>query len=311
MPGWTWLQGGGGNSLSLPPSPSPHPSSFLLPLPALCLPPSFSSEAVESPRSSELRAPSSQSRLELNCASGGSWNPGPGAASPGLSPGPAASRREALVRDRARAQSGRAGEPGGRAGAASRRVREQDRGRQGDGREQRAEGRVQREAWLGGGRRPAGTELSARDGGPRWGADPGWPRVRSDSPAHGGGRASSQPGRPSPARRSAASPGHVSGKPRLPAARTRSEEEQERGAPSPAPGRVVSAPPPRPQHAAAPLSPGLRSLTLAPPRFWAHAGSRLCEFPSFAKFFEKERTPTYPQQRRPVAAPLEQTRVPV
>lgn len=87
MPGWTWLQGGGGNSLSLPPSPSPHPSSFLLPLPALCLPPSFSSEAVESPRSSELRAPCSQSRLELNCASGGSCNPGPGAASPGLSPG--------------------------------------------------------------------------------------------------------------------------------------------------------------------------------------------------------------------------------
>lgn len=236
MPGWTWLQGGGGNSLSLPPSPSPHPSSFLLPLPALCLPPSFSSEAVESPRSTELRAPCSRSRLELNCASGGSWSPGPGAASPGLSPG--CSGRPPRPWFGTEPRRG-AGEPGGRAGAASGRVREQDRGRQGDGRKQRAEGRVQRAAWLGGGRRPAGTELYARDCGRRWGADPGWPRVPSDSPAHGGGRACSQRSRPSPARRSAALPlGHVSGKSGLPAARTRSEEEpeQERGARSPAPG---------------------------------------------------------------------------
>lgn len=55
---------------------------------------------------------------------------------------------------------------------------------------------MQRAAWLGGGRRPAGSELSARDGGQWWGEKPGWPRVPSDSPAGGGGRASSQPGAP-------------------------------------------------------------------------------------------------------------------
>ncbi|XP_073740600.1 uncharacterized protein [Callorhinus ursinus] len=91
---------------------------------------------------------------------------------PRSEPGAQRPAAEAPVRDRAEARSGRAGEPGGRAGAASGRVREQDRGRQGDGRKQRAEGRVHRAAWRGGGRRPAGTELSARDGGPRWGGGP-------------------------------------------------------------------------------------------------------------------------------------------
>lgn len=81
---------------------------------------------------------------------------------------------------------------------------------------------------------------------------------------------------------------------------------------SPEPGAWPSSKcaPPAPAHAAAPRSPALRSLTLAPPRFWAHAGSRLCEFRSFAKFFAKERTPTLPPKRRPAAAPLGQTRVP-
>lgn len=73
------------------------------------------------------------------------------------------SASEALIWDRAEALSAERESRAGR--RSNRRVREQYRGRQGDGRELRAEGKVQRATWLGGGRRPAGTELSAPDGG--------------------------------------------------------------------------------------------------------------------------------------------------
>lgn len=95
---------------------------------------------------------------------------------------------------------------------------------------------MQGAAWPGRGRRPAGTELSARNGGARRGADPGWLRVPADCPADSGGRASSRRGRPGPALPAAAPLGHVNGKPGLPASRTRTEEERERRAASPAPG---------------------------------------------------------------------------
>lgn len=275
---------------SLPSPSSPPPP----PLPAL--PPSFSSEAVESPRSGERRAPSSQSWFRTEPRKCASWKPGPGAASPGLSPersGPAP-----------RPDSGpsRGAEPESRAGGPAQRPGEAG-SRTAGGRETAA-GRGQRAECT---ERPCSEQGAARDGGPLWGADPGWPRARSGSRADGGGRAS-----PSPAAPACCVAGHVSGNPGLPAART-CTEEQERGAASAEPGTGLSskcAPSaPRALRAAAPLSPALRSLTLAPPRCWAHAVSYLCEFPPFAKFFEKERTPTYPQQRVPVAAPRGRTQV--
>lgn len=191
MAGWTWLQGGGGNSLSLPPSPSPHPPSLLLLLPALCLPPSFSSEAVESPRSREPRAPGSQSRLGTEVCECGSWHP-PRSGGPGLRPRAAVSRG-GPVRDPAGARRAKR-----RAGAASGRIR----GRTAEGRETAAaEGRGQRAEGgerPGSRRAPPGRNRALRGSlRPAAGRAPGRPRVPSESPANGGGRAPPSPA-PSP-----------------------------------------------------------------------------------------------------------------
>lgn len=233
MPGWTWLQGGGGDSLSLPPPPSPHPSSLLLPLPALCLPPSFSSAAVESPRSREPRKPGSQTWLGTEVYECGSWHPSL-IGGPGLRLGAAVSSG-GPVRDRAGAR-GPSRRARRRAGAASGRVR----GRTAEGRETAAaEGRGRRAE---GGERPGSRRAPPRRNRalcPRLrrvgGRAPGRPRVRSKSPANSGGRAP-----PSPASsplRIAAWPGHVSAKPgRQRQDCRRSSRSPEPRAQSPAPG---------------------------------------------------------------------------
>nr|XP_036871073.1 collagen alpha-1(I) chain-like [Manis javanica] len=180
-------------------------------------------QAVESPRSGERRAPSSQSWFRTEPRKCASWKPGPGAASPGLSPersGPAP-----------RPDSGpsRGAEPESRAGGPAQRPGEAG-SRTAGGRETAA-GRGQRAECT---ERPCSEQGAARDGGPLWGADPGWPRARSGSRADGGGRAS-----PSPAAPACCVAGHVSGNPGLPAART-CTEEQERGAASAEPGTGLS-----------------------------------------------------------------------
>lgn len=187
------------------------------------------------------------------------------------------------VRDRAGAR-GPSRRARRRAGAASGRVR----GRTAEGRETAAaEGRGRRAE---GGERPGSRRAPPRRNRalcPRLrrvgGRAPGRPPVRSKSPANSGGRAPPSPA-PSPLR-IAAWPGHVSGKPGPPAPGL-PEEQQEPGAASPEPSARLSSKcaPPRPLLA-------LGSLTLAPPRFWADAGSHLCEFPSFTKFSEEGRTP--------------------